>query len=383
MRERRPRRLRVVVLDLRRRRALPDARGRRAAADLALRDHQARRRAPRAAHMRGASGSTSSSCATSTPSARDSARTWPSRAWLFALAEGRPFDLYGDGAQTRGWTYVADVVAATMLAMDRRRRGRTTSAAASEASMREAIAIARARLRTAARAARGTAGARRPAPHRAPTRPGSASELGWQPRVSLEDGLSAQWEWASARVGRPMSADPDSASATRELDAEQEIDLGRIWRAIDRALVAARSLGLVAGAIIGLLVSLGGGKTWKATAEVYLGQPLVAERQRRSRAPRPVSGSRPPTSTSSTRSSMPRRRPAFQPGQLRGEVTVEADPRPHRHEDRPAGAADAALGDRREGRRGRGGRRRRSRALVVTAVPALLGHRRSRSPGPL
>ena len=25
-------------------------------------------------------------------------------------------------------------------------------------------------------------------------------ELGWQPQVSLEDGLSAQWEWAAARV---------------------------------------------------------------------------------------------------------------------------------------------------------------------------------------
>ena len=25
-------------------------------------------------------------------------------------------------------------------------------------------------------------------------------QLGWAPRVSLEDGLSAQWEWASARV---------------------------------------------------------------------------------------------------------------------------------------------------------------------------------------
>jgi UDP-glucose 4-epimerase len=24
--------------------------------------------------------------------------------------------------------------------------------------------------------------------------------LGWEPRVSLEEGLSAQWEWASARV---------------------------------------------------------------------------------------------------------------------------------------------------------------------------------------
>jgi len=26
------------------------------------------------------------------------------------------------------------------------------------------------------------------------------SELGWQPRVSLEEGLRAQWNWASSRV---------------------------------------------------------------------------------------------------------------------------------------------------------------------------------------
>jgi UDP-glucose 4-epimerase len=25
-------------------------------------------------------------------------------------------------------------------------------------------------------------------------------ELGWQPRVSLENGIEAQWTWASARV---------------------------------------------------------------------------------------------------------------------------------------------------------------------------------------
>jgi uncharacterized protein involved in exopolysaccharide biosynthesis len=58
-----------------------------------------------------------------------------------------------------------------------------------------------------------------------------------------------------------------------ELDAEQELDLGRLWA----ALVARWWLpaaGLVAGAILGYLVSLGGGATWRAQAVVFLGQPL-------------------------------------------------------------------------------------------------------------
>jgi uncharacterized protein involved in exopolysaccharide biosynthesis len=58
-----------------------------------------------------------------------------------------------------------------------------------------------------------------------------------------------------------------------EFDAEQEIDLGRYGRA-----VAARwwlaLLGLVAGAALGYLISLGGGQVYRATAVVYLGQPL-------------------------------------------------------------------------------------------------------------
>jgi nucleoside-diphosphate-sugar epimerase len=27
------------------------------------------------------------------------------------------------------------------------------------------------------------------------------SDLGWEPHVGLEEGLTAQWQWASARVG--------------------------------------------------------------------------------------------------------------------------------------------------------------------------------------
>jgi hypothetical protein len=72
-----------------------------------------------------------------------------------------------------------------------------------------------------------------------------------------------------------LSAAPDKRERPRDIDAEQEIDLGRIWRAA-LARWWLPVIGFVVGAIIGLLVSLGGGKQWKATAEIYLGQPLSA-----------------------------------------------------------------------------------------------------------
>jgi len=55
-----------------------------------------------------------------------------------------------------------------------------------------------------------------------------------------------------------------------DLDAEQEVDLGRYWSAI-----AARwwlpLAGLVFGALIGYLISLGGRQVWNASSTVYLG----------------------------------------------------------------------------------------------------------------
>jgi UDP-glucuronate 4-epimerase len=116
----------------------------------------------------------------------------------FALAEGRPFDLYGDGSQTRGWTYVGDVVAATTLAMERG-QGLYNVGGGVEASMRDAIGLLE-------RISGRRLDLRQVEPVPGDQRRTSADttrireELGWAPRVSLEDGLSAQWEWASARV---------------------------------------------------------------------------------------------------------------------------------------------------------------------------------------
>jgi UDP-glucuronate 4-epimerase len=115
-----------------------------------------------------------------------------------ALAEGATFELYGDGGQSRGWTYVADIVDGTIAAMERG-TGTYNVGGAIEASMNETIALLE------------EISGKRLDVRRHPAVPGDQrrtsadttrirTELGWAPRITLEEGLRAQWEWASGRV---------------------------------------------------------------------------------------------------------------------------------------------------------------------------------------
>jgi UDP-glucuronate 4-epimerase len=115
-----------------------------------------------------------------------------------ALRDGTRFQLYGDGAQSRGWTYVTDVVEATLAAAERG-SGVYNVGGAIEASLNQTIALLE------------EISGRTLALAREPAVPGDQKrtqadtrrirdELGWSPRVALERGLSAQWEWASAKV---------------------------------------------------------------------------------------------------------------------------------------------------------------------------------------
>jgi UDP-glucuronate 4-epimerase len=115
-----------------------------------------------------------------------------------ALAEGRPFELYGDGLQTRGFTYVGDVVSATEAAM-RGGDGAYNVGGGAEASMLDAIAILE---RLAGRPLEVVSGPPVPGDQRRTSADTTRirAELGWEPKVSLEDGLRAQWEWVSGRV---------------------------------------------------------------------------------------------------------------------------------------------------------------------------------------
>jgi UDP-glucuronate 4-epimerase len=117
-----------------------------------------------------------------------------------ALLEGRPFRLFGDGSQSRSFTYVADVVDATVRAMDGAAPGETLNVGGGEeATMRGTIELLE-----------GLAG-RELEVREEPFVPGDQrrtkadttrirERLGWQPRTSLAEGLEAQWRWASSRV---------------------------------------------------------------------------------------------------------------------------------------------------------------------------------------
>ena len=60
--------------------------------------------------------------------------------------------------------------------------------------------------------------------------------------------------------------------STREpdLDAEQEVDLARHWNAVVTRWWLPLA-GILVGALIGYLISLGGGQVWKASSTVYVG----------------------------------------------------------------------------------------------------------------
>jgi UDP-glucuronate 4-epimerase len=115
-----------------------------------------------------------------------------------ALAEGGRFELFGDGDQSRGWTYVTDIVAGTiaaMLAGD----GTYNVGGALEASMNETIALFE---RISGRSLEVSRSGPVPGDQRRTNADTSRirAELGWEPRVSLAEGIHSQWEWASSRV---------------------------------------------------------------------------------------------------------------------------------------------------------------------------------------
>jgi nucleoside-diphosphate-sugar epimerase len=114
--------------------------------------------------------------------------------FIRAMLRQEPITVYGDGQQVRGNTYVADCVAATIAAVDAH-PGEIYNVGGGEAATvwdiihrLEALAGRKANIK------------------QEPARAGDQrytfadtaklrTHLGWEPRVSLEDGLARQWAW--------------------------------------------------------------------------------------------------------------------------------------------------------------------------------------------
>jgi UDP-glucose 4-epimerase len=117
--------------------------------------------------------------------------------FLQATRRGKPISLFGDGNQTRDFTFVADAVAATVAAGIRGIQGRVYNiGGGSRVSMHDVIEII------------GRVAGRRPTVAVDPVQKGdmrhtyadttlARTDLGFAPSTSLEDGLAAEYRWLS------------------------------------------------------------------------------------------------------------------------------------------------------------------------------------------
>jgi UDP-glucose 4-epimerase len=123
-----------------------------------------------------------------------------------ALAGGGSFEVYGDGSQSRSFTYVADVVDGTLAAARRGAPGRTYNLGGGcETRVVDVVAMLRS-LTGASLAVRHAPGGRGDA--RRTTADGTLArrELAFVPRFDLATGLSAQLGWALQRRRSPVAA---------------------------------------------------------------------------------------------------------------------------------------------------------------------------------
>jgi nucleoside-diphosphate-sugar epimerase len=118
-----------------------------------------------------------------------------------ALANDQEFEVYGDGSQSRSFTYVADVVDATASALDAP-PGIYNVGGGDEATLREALDLLEA---VSGRALRVRYGPPQTGDMQRTNADTSRIEraVGWRPSTPLRTGLADHWAWASAKVTAP------------------------------------------------------------------------------------------------------------------------------------------------------------------------------------
>jgi UDP-glucose 4-epimerase len=118
--------------------------------------------------------------------------------FMRALLQDDVIEVYGDGSQTRDFTFVADAVEANMLAMKCAQPGKVFNIGGGSRVMLnevldtiQEIASRRARVKYL-KSQRGDM------KHTLADTTRAGRELGYRPRVGLKAGLKAEWDWLSA-----------------------------------------------------------------------------------------------------------------------------------------------------------------------------------------
>jgi nucleoside-diphosphate-sugar epimerase len=115
--------------------------------------------------------------------------------FLTAARDGRPLTVYGDGTQTRDFTYVDDILAATRAAAEAGRPGAAYNVGGGERVALNDV------LRLIEKVTARRLEIRREAPQKGDMRDTFAdtsaarADLGFRPTVPLAEGLAREWEW--------------------------------------------------------------------------------------------------------------------------------------------------------------------------------------------
>ena len=132
--------------------------------------------------------------------------------FMQALADGEPIEVFGDGEQTREFTYVSDAVEGTIKAATADVVGQVVNlGGGSRVTINRVLAtledLSRAKVRRKFL----------PVAPGDPRHTGASinlarERLGWEPRVSLREGLTKQWEWFQAARSREKTRQGSSTN---------------------------------------------------------------------------------------------------------------------------------------------------------------------------
>jgi UDP-glucose 4-epimerase len=125
---------------------------------------------------------------------------------LSAARDGSPFRLFGDGAQTRDFTFVSDAIGATLAASERGRAGTAYNiGGGSRVSMLEVIDVVR---KVTGRKLEVVVEEKQKGDMRDTYADTSLArrDLDYQPRTRLDEGLRMEWDWIRDQPSSILSA---------------------------------------------------------------------------------------------------------------------------------------------------------------------------------